>query len=258
MPGANSNRKVTPYQLFMFLLCIFVLGAMAFEVTLPIDSDTKKILNTVDTAICVIFFVDFLWRLATAKDRLGYLRWGWLDLVSSIPAVSWFRLGRIFRVLRVIRVLRGLHSIKDLMAVGIKNRSESTFLSVVLVTIITITFGSIIILHFEQNFEGSNITTVEESLWWCFVTVTTVGYGDYFPVSTEGRMVACVLMTIGVGLFGTFTGFVATWFLEGREGQDKRVQKLRHQLTVAEAANHELLRRIEKLEVQNPTQEETD
>ncbi|MDX2322088.1 MAG: potassium channel family protein, partial [Moritella sp.] len=65
--------------------------------------------------------------------------------------------------------------------------------------------------------EGSNINTGIDALWWAFVTITTVGYGDYYPVTTGGRIIAALLMTAGVGLFGTFTGFISSWFVDGGE-----------------------------------------
>jgi voltage-gated potassium channel len=76
-----------------------------------------------------------------------------------------------------------------------------------------IIFGSIAILQVEHD-PNSNIKTAEDAIWWAFVTITTVGYGDKYPVTTEGRIIAGFLMITGVGLFGTFTGFIASWFLE--------------------------------------------
>jgi len=73
-------------------------------------------------------------------------------------------------------------------------------------------FGSISILQFETAPE-SNIKTAEDAIWWAFVTITTVGYGDRYPVTTEGRIIAAFLMITGVALFGTFTGFIAAWFM---------------------------------------------
>jgi voltage-gated potassium channel len=75
-------------------------------------------------------------------------------------------------------------------------------------------FSATAILNLE-NIPESNIKTAEDALWWAFVTTTTVGYGDKYPVTTEGRIMACILMVVGVGLFGTFTGFVANWFMQG-------------------------------------------
>ena len=85
-----------------------------------------------------------------------------------------------------------------------------------------IIFCSIAILQVEDD-PNSNIKTAEDAIWWAYVTITTVGYGDKFPVTTEGRVIAELLMTVGVGLFGTFTAYLASWFVretkkeEGRE-----------------------------------------
>ena len=73
----------------------------------------------------------------------------------------------------------------------------------------------------EPQAPNSNIKDAEDALWWSFVTITTVGYGDRFPVTTEGRLVGAVLMICGVGLFGTFTGFIASWFMEGEKNTEK-------------------------------------
>ena len=75
--------------------------------------------------------------------------------------------------------------------------------------------GSVAILEFERV-PGANILTAEDALWWALSTMTTVGYGDRFPVTTEGRMIAAVLMITGVGLFGVLSGTIAGWFLTSK------------------------------------------
>jgi voltage-gated potassium channel len=82
-----------------------------------------------------------------------------------------------------------------------------------LVALLLIVFCSIAVLHFETDPE-SNIKTAEDALWWAFATITTVGYGDCYPVTWEGRLIAAILMCAGVGLFGTFSGFLAAWFID--------------------------------------------
>ena len=86
------------------------------------------------------------------------------------------------------------------------------------------------ILHFEGT-DNANIQGAGDALWWAFVTVTTVGYGDKYPVTHGGRIIAAIAMTAGVGLFGTFTGFVAAWFLKpGEREQEDELELMRRKL----------------------------
>lgn len=232
-----DKEKVSPYQLFMLVLCVYVLAALVVEVVVPLDSDTLSILMRIDAAICIIFLGDFFIRLVTAESKLGYLKWGWIDLVSSIPMLDFARWGRLARVMRIVRLLRGVRSAKWLAHMALKKRAESVFLSVMMLTIITVVFGSIAILHCERGIEGNNIESASDAIWWSIVTVTTVGYGDHFPVSEEGRFIAAILMLVGVGLFGTFSGFVASWFLAEQENNEEVIKELRCQVATLEGEN---------------------
>lgn len=141
---------------------------------------------------------------------------GWVDLISSIPTLKLLRWGRFVRVIRILRILRGFKSTRTIITFLFYNRAKGAFFSVAMISFILVVFGSIAMLQAE-DLTGSNIETPEDALWWAFVTITTVGYGDFYPVSTMGRIVAAVLMTAGVGLFGTFTGYVASLFAEAEE-----------------------------------------
>ena len=209
-----ASRQDGPYLLFMLALSLLALGLLGAGVLLPLDPDESRLLAYADNAVCVLFLLDFFVTLARAENRWKYfVTWGWIDLLSSIPAVEALRVGRTARVLRILRVLRGVRSAKVLAEVLLRRRAEGAFLAVCLVSILLVFTGSVAILHFETAPE-SNIKGPEDALWWAVVTLTTVGYGDRFPVTSEGRVLAALLMTAGVGLFGTLSGFVASWFLK--------------------------------------------
>ena len=142
------------------------------------------------------------------------MRWGWVDLVASIPMIDIFRIGRLLRFVRILRVVKAFKSLKDFLDSYFENKAQGTLNSAIIVAVLMIIFCSITILQVERLPE-SNITTAGDALWWAFVTITTVGYGDHYPITLEGRLIAAVLMTTGVGLFGTFTAFVASWFVKG-------------------------------------------
>jgi voltage-gated potassium channel len=219
---------VRPYQLFILVLSLYALAALSVEVLFPVSPGTRQILEASDTIVCVLFFTDFLYQLIKAPSKWGYFRrWGWPDLLSSVPMIDAFRVGRLARVVRILRVLRGLRSTKLLASFILERRAESAFLAAALVSLLLIVFASIAVLQFEVNQTGANIKTAEDALWWAITTITTVGYGDRFPVSSEGRLVAALLMMAGVGLFGTLSGFIASWFLTPTgENQEKELRLL--------------------------------
>jgi voltage-gated potassium channel len=225
-----------PYQLFMLALCLVALAMLAADTVVPLTPGTRDVLRYADTAVCALFFVDFLVQLVRARRRWEYfVRWGWIDLLSSIPMVDALRLGRAARVMRILRVLRGVRSTKLLAEFVLGRRAEGAFLAATLVSLLLVVCASIAILQFEQV-PGANITTAQDAVWWAVVTLTTVGYGDRFPVTGEGRVVAGLLMVAGVGLFGTFSGYVASWFLAPRDRrQVSEVSELRAEIAALRA-----------------------
>lgn len=166
--------------------------------------------------------IAFVVRLSRAKSKAAFLKWGWIDLVSSIPTFDILRAGRLIRLIRLLRILRAVRSTRLLVTHIFRNRTRGTFAAVASISVLLLIASSISILNVETD-QNSNIKTAEDAIWWAFVTITTVGYGDKYPVTTEGRIIAAMLMVAGVGLFGTFTGFVASWFIQGQEGHTDKM-----------------------------------
>lgn len=222
--GHKNEEKISKnlhWQLFMLFLSIYVLIALFLQ-TLPIiqDPGIEEILTIVDNVVCVIFISDFFYTLFTVEDKKNFLKLGWIDLISSIPTVSFLRWGRFFRIVRIFRILRGIRSIKVIFQFIFANKAKGTLLTVTLISFVLVIFGAVAILNCETH-ESSNIKNATDALWWAFVTITTVGYGDYYPVTTLGRIVAAILMTAGVGLFGTFTAYVSSYFLQLSEVEEE-------------------------------------
>ncbi len=175
-----------------------------------LTEETQVLLNYIDNAICLIFLIDFFIRFRNAQNKLQFLKWGWIDLLASIPNLDVLRPGRFLRVFRLLRLLRAAKSTVLVYRFIHSNRSQNALLSISLIALLMIIFSSIAILQFE-NVPTGNIRTAEDALWWSYTTITTVGYGDRFPVTTEGRLIGVGLMTVGVGIFGTYTAIIAAW-----------------------------------------------
>lgn len=219
------------YQLFMLALCVLALAGIVLQHVFRHDPEIELVLDTADFVICIAFAVDFLVSLWTAPDRMRYLvTWGWLDLLSAIPAVDAARWGRLARVARITRLLRSVRAARVLSTVILAKRRQSTLLAASLVAFVLITASSTVILHFEVA-DGANIKSAENALWWAFATITTVGYGEFYPVTGEGRLIAAILMTAGVGLFGAFSAALAAWFLiPENEATDAEIAAMREEL----------------------------
>ncbi|WP_010586810.1 ion transporter [Schlesneria paludicola] len=207
-----SEDEFRPQQLLMLLLCVYSLGSLATETFAPLSAEYVAILDVIDNLICGIFLFDFVVGLLIAQDKLRFLAWGWIDLVSSIPVIDIFRAGRIVRVIRILRVLRGIRLAWILARYLQRDRANGAFLAVIFLSILLLLLSSVAILQVEQV-EGANIHSASDALWWSVVTMTTVGYGDKYPVTTVGRIIASVVMISGVGLFGALSGSVTSWIL---------------------------------------------
>lgn len=215
----DSANKLGLLNLLVLFLSVYVLLALLVDTFLTVPAEIGKILSLVDNAICIFFLFEFGIRFYQAESKLKFMKWGWIDLISSIPNVDFLRAGRTLRLIRLLRILRAFRSTKHLVNHVFQNKAQGAFTTVCILAVILIIFSSISVLQFETD-PNSNIKTAEDALWWSYVTITTVGYGDKFPVTSGGRVIGVLLMTAGVGLFGTFTAFVSSWFLA-----DKKVEK---------------------------------
>lgn len=216
-----AKPPVGIWQIVMLLLCVYVLGALFVDTVFSLPSETSTLLNQIDNLVCFIFIGDFIFNVITAKRKWGYLKWGWIDLLSSIPNIEILRWGRFVRTIRILRILRGIRSFKLIVKFLFENRAQGAFTSVAMISFVLVVFSSIAILNCETA-PDSNIKTASDALWWSFVTVTTVGYGDFYPTTLFGRIIAAVLMIAGIGLFGTFTAYVASFFFQQDEKEEKR------------------------------------
>lgn len=212
----EKKTTLSGLNLIVFIFSIIALCALTIETFFNLPPETSKILGYLDYGICIFFLGEFFYRFFTASSKLEYLKWGWLDLLSSIPTVDILRLGRLFRVIRIIRILRTFKSITQLLGHIFRNKVKGTVSSTLILAVLMLLFSSLAILEVEKS-PSSNIKTAEDALWWSYTTITTVGYGDKYPVTTEGRFIAIVLMTFGVGMFGTFTAFIASLFVRSEE-----------------------------------------
>jgi voltage-gated potassium channel len=220
MSAANGNEKPKGvvhhhsniYNLFILVLTIFsiiVAGGI-------IISPNNAIFWWVDFLICVFFIFDFMASFWRAPNRTNYfiVKGGWLDLLGAIPTVpglTWtviFRLARLNRGVRIIKHFQGKDR-DDVIDDARQTPAKTALLTMTITAIMLVTVASLTILRLEQGAADAQILNGRDAFWWSMVTITSVGYGDYVPVTFWGRILATILMIFGIGIFAVLTSFVA-------------------------------------------------
>jgi len=210
-PGKREDLKSASYEFFMLAMAILSIANLPLLILYPFESQSWYLVFTIEAVLTAFFVFDFAYRLKTAPSRWGYFfhEKGFLDLLSCIPALRIFRLFRIVRAVRIVRNLGGPSVLRELR----QQLASGVVYLVIFVLISVMEVVGLLELHFEENAPGANITTAGDALWWGYVTATTVGYGDKYPITRGGRISALVMLTVGVALFATFSGFIATTLL---------------------------------------------
>jgi len=213
----RSELKNTGYEIFIGILSVLSILNLILVYVLHNDHDLQTVLQVMNALFSFIFLIDFTYRIATAPSRRTYFfrHFGWADLLASLPFAQ-AKVLRIFRLVRVTRLLRRV-GVRTVARSLIQDRANSALLTLLLMGILVLQFGSLGILYLEQNAPGANIRTASDALWYTIVTISTVGYGDQYPVTNAGRFVGSLIIVVGVGIFGTFTGYLANLFLSPRK-----------------------------------------
>lgn len=189
----------------LVLLAIAFLVAYAWPVLdKSIDPHLESSLRLVSYTVWVAFAVDFAVRLWLAKGkRASYALSHWYDVAMVI-----------LPMLRPLRLLRLLTLLRLLDRTGARAAAGRAGIYVGVSSVMLVLLAALAALDAESGHPGANITNYGDALWWAAVTTTTVGYGDFYPVTTEGRFVAVGLMIVGIGLIGSVTGIVVSMLTE--------------------------------------------
>lgn len=193
----------------MGILSIIVLALIISEMLIVLPKSILEIFEILDVVIWLIFCIDYFVRLLISENKIIFIKENIIDLLSIIPFSSMFRILRMVKFTRLINILKGT---RILVLIGKFRYRAKEFLKInnfnyAIYFVITIILLGAIGISIVEDISFSN------ALWWSFVTVTTVGYGDVIPNTLSGRIIAVILMIVGIGFVGLLTGIIATFFL---------------------------------------------
>ncbi len=253
----HTQEDFKPMSLMSLCLSFVSLVIISYLLFVPISSDIRNTLIAIDTSICGLFLLQLSIDLIRSHNRMAFIKTHWIDFLASLPIIEALRYARIFHILRIILVFRsGRHFLRQIL----DNRKEATIASILTLLIVLMTTGSGFMLMLEGHAENSNIKNAGDALWWSFVTISTVGYGDHYPVTTGGKVLATVMIICGVGIFGMVSGLVASIISspnsktsassELQQQQLKIEQRQQNQISQLMAQQQQLLKQINQLQQQ--------
>lgn len=213
----NDNKLSKSFAFFIQFL--IVLSVITFSIeTLPnLKPQTKTILNSIEIFCVVIFTAEYLARIYVAdnKPKFIFSFFGLIDLFAILPFYLSFgldlrslrvlRMFRLFRLLKLVRYNRAMRHFAKAMLLA-----KEQIILFMGVTLVLIYFAAIGIYYFENEAQPEHFSSIFDSLWWSIVTLTTVGYGDVYPITVGGRIFTFFILLIGLGIVAIPTGIISS------------------------------------------------
>jgi voltage-gated potassium channel len=208
-------EHATAYPLTV--LSVIFIVVYAWPILWPdMDAGYHRMFETANVVIWGMFGAEYLTRLALARRKRRFVRTHWFDLAVLLLPVL-----RPLRALRLIAALKVLNRRAEMWTRG------RLALYVGTTTVLVVIMAGLAVLDAERGRPDSSIQSYPDALWWAVVTITTVGYGDFYPTTIEGRLVAVAMMIGGIGLIGFVTGSVASWIVERISAEEEPLDTMR-------------------------------
>ena len=225
---APSGAQIVVETLFAALaLGTVVLFGLRF--TPVLSPETQNLARLLDYYVCILFASKAIWDLWHAADKRRWWRLGWIDFAASIPEIEVLRALRLLRLLLIIRVLRSTtKSIHGIATHFNANRTAAVISTVFSLIVVSIVMGSFLILGMESGHPEANILTAESALLWAVATLFGAEpsyFGDYYPVTSGGRLIALWLVIVSLGLIGSLAGIISAWIEEEEEEEPRKERR---------------------------------
>ncbi|MCX7547894.1 ion transporter [Xanthomarina sp. F1114] len=213
----NDNKASKFFAIFIQILILISIVTFTLETTPDLEPKTRFILYLIEVFCVVIFTVEYILRIYVSDKKLKFIFsfYGLIDLFAILPFYLSFgvdlrslralRLLRLLRVFKLVRYNRALNHFTN----AIKSAKEEILLFL-FITLILIYFSAVGIYYFENEAQPEHFASILDSLWWAIVTLTTVGYGDVYPITAGGKIFTFFILLIGLGIVAIPTGIISS------------------------------------------------
>lgn len=217
----ENEQKLRKFDIFLLVLSVYVVIELYLETAIDYTPEMEEFTFWADLVICIVFLFDFFRGLVLAEDKWLFIKFHWIDFISSIPMVGVLRVGRLVKVFRILRVVR---SAKYLYKFFSARDSFSSLKNLVMLSVVIILMFTMSIYHSEHMI-NPQIQTIGDALWWTTITTISVGFlQDISPVSVEGKFISVVLLLLGMVIFSTLIGSITDFFIEDEDINDNVIE----------------------------------
>lgn len=251
---ADSDQRQQAFDRFtrlteipmLLLSALFLAGLVTPVIDTHLSGGWRHVIAVGNTAIWAVFLAEYVTRFALAPRRVHFVVHNVPDLiVVAVPVLRPLRLARLARLARFARV--------GALAGGVARRSRTRLhldiaIEVTVVAVIIMFVGAVGVLDVERNAPNATIHNFGDAIWWALTTITTVGYGDKFPVTAQGRLIAAAIMLTGIAVLGVVTASVAGWFVQNLQTIQREEAAEADRTHRLEAQLDELLDRVARIE----------
>jgi voltage-gated potassium channel len=213
----NESKRSKRFAFFIQFLIVLSVITFSIETLPDLKPQTKVILNSIETICVIIFTFEYLARLyvADSKPKFVFSFFGIVDLLAILPFYLSFgidlrslRLLRMFRLFRLFKMMRYNRAMKHFAQAMLVAKEQIVLFMII--TLMLIYFAAVGIYYFENEAQPEHFSSIFESLWWSIITLTTVGYGDVYPITVGGRIFTFFILLIGLGIVAIPTGIISS------------------------------------------------
>lgn len=213
-PMKKDDVNALDFLAFLFSLILLPISIALF---LSRGEESIHVLKVIDNTLCVFLLVHFFLRLIQSPQKILFIKQNWMEALGAIPMMEPLRFFRLLGIFRIISVIKKSTAIsRDIKA----NKMEYHTAIAIIYFMVVMTLGASLILLFERDAASSNIKNTADAIWWVFVSISTVGYGDKYPVTVAGKILAVFVIVSGVGLFGFFISLFTQSFTRDDNGEN--------------------------------------
>ncbi|WP_299111829.1 ion transporter [uncultured Winogradskyella sp.] len=228
----NDNKRSRRFAYFIQFLIIFSVITFSIETLPDLKPQTKVVLNAIEAFCVVIFTFEYVARIyvADSKPKFIFSFFGIIDFLAILPfylsfgvdlrSLRLLRMFRLFRLFKLVRYNKAMRHFANAMILA-----KEQIILFMIITLMLIYFTAVGIYYFENEAQPDHFSSIFSSLWWSIVTLTTVGYGDVYPITVGGRIFTFFMLLIGLGVVAIPTGIISSSLTKAVEPNEEEELK---------------------------------